>query len=498
MSLSHLFAKTLRVLLAAILLLGLALMTTPLPALAAPIAYAVRSDVDDQLYQIDLATGAATAIGLVGFNDVEGLAFDCAGNLFGVDDVTDQLIAINLATGAGTAVGPLGIGGVGLENDFGLAFDPGGNVWLSTDSPQNFYSINQVTGAATVIGAQGQPVTGLAASAAGLIYGLGGDLTNNLVILNTATGAATNVGPLGGAVSPLLDGGLEFDIGGTLWGLGDPTPGTGNPGQIFTINITTGAATLVATPTIGGLPAGGFEGLAINTSCLLAPTPTFTFTPTPTFTFTPTPTFTFTPTLTRTPGPSSTPLPTNTLLPTNPPPPADTPAPTNPPPAIVDPYLTKAADPQFARVGDLVQFTIIATNPNPVDLPGIVVIDGLPAELDFMNATATQGTFTFDAPANTITFNIGTLGPGQSATLVIQVRVNDKAQPGSVVRNVAVLNVGGRQSGQAIAEVQIVPTFIPVTGAGPGWREVALTALMALLASLLPWFVWRLRRQDRH
>jgi hypothetical protein len=33
------------------------------PALAAPFAYAVRGDVDDQLYLIDLATGAATAIG---------------------------------------------------------------------------------------------------------------------------------------------------------------------------------------------------------------------------------------------------------------------------------------------------------------------------------------------------------------------------------------------------------------------------------------------------
>ncbi len=475
MSLHHL-AKPARLLLAIALLSGLVLAVLPTrPALAAPIAYSVRSDVNDQLYQIDLATGIATAIGPVGFTDVEGLAFDCAGNLFGVDDVTDQLITINPATGAGTAVGLLGIGGVGIENDFGLAFDFAGNAWLSTDAPGNFYSVNPATGAAALVGAQGQAVTGLAANAAGVIFGLGGDLTNNLVTINPATGAATAVGPLGGAVSLLLDGGLNFDAGGTLWGLGDPTPGTGNPGQIFTINVVTGAATLVATPTVGGLAAGGFEGLAINTTCAATPTPTPTRTPT----------------ITNTPGPSPTPLPTN------PPPPTNTPAPTNPPPAIVDPYLTKAADPQFAQIGDIVQFTMIVTNPNAVELANFVLVDQLPPQFDFMNATTTQGSFTFDAGSNTVTFNLGALGAGQSATMTIQARVNDKAQAGDVLQNVAVLNVDSQQRGRAIAEVEIIPSIIPVTGIGPGWRELAATSVFALLALLSPMAIWRLARRAR-
>lgn len=212
--------------------------------MAAPIGLSVQSDGDDQLYRIDLATGAAVAVGAVGFSDVEGLTFDpVSGVLYGVDDATDQLITINTVTGAGTAVGGLGVAIV----DMGLTFDNAGNLYMSTDSPGTFYSINKVTGAATAIGAQGQQVTGLA-SGGGVIFGLGGDGTDNLVTINTTTGVATSVGSLG--ISGINDGGIDF-AGSTLWGIEDG-------GRIFTINTTTGAGTLVATTLTG------FEGLAIQ------------------------------------------------------------------------------------------------------------------------------------------------------------------------------------------------------------------------------------------
>ena len=87
---------------------------------AAPIGYAVRSDGDDQLYRIDLATGAATAIGPVGFPSVEGLSFQpSTGVLFGVDDETLQLLTIDVTTGAGSLVGDLGT----TDVDLGLTFD---------------------------------------------------------------------------------------------------------------------------------------------------------------------------------------------------------------------------------------------------------------------------------------------------------------------------------------------------------------------------------------
>jgi hypothetical protein len=220
--------------------------------LAQTIGYSVRSDVDDILYSINLATGVATAIGPVGFADVEALAFHpSTGVLYGVDDSTNQLITINLSTGAGTAVGPLGVS----ITDMGLSFDCSGNLYMSTDVPENLYQLNPATGAATLIGAQGQEVTGLAFGS-GVLWGLGGDATNNLVRLNTSTGAATSVGALGVSVS---DGGIDFDTSGVLWGLNDVSPS-----QIFTINTSTGAAAVVSTVTVSSTPAGGFESLAIR------------------------------------------------------------------------------------------------------------------------------------------------------------------------------------------------------------------------------------------
>ncbi|MGH2358118.1 MAG: PEP-CTERM sorting domain-containing protein [Candidatus Limnocylindria bacterium] len=219
------------------------------PASAAPFAFSVRSDVDDILYQINLATGVSTPIGSgVGFGDVEALTFSSSGTLFGIDDTTDQLITINTTTGVGTAVGQLGVS----FTDMGLTFDAAGNLWMSTDAPPpwQFYSVNPGTGEATLVGAQGQQVTGLAGQGS-VVYGLGGDETNNLVTINTGTGAATVIGPLVNV--SLSDGGIDFDPAtGVLWGIRD-----GATNNIFTIDPSTGTATVVATT------LNGFEGLAI-------------------------------------------------------------------------------------------------------------------------------------------------------------------------------------------------------------------------------------------
>jgi secreted PhoX family phosphatase len=140
------------------------------------IAWSVQSDGDDQLYSIDLATGAQTPIGPTGFNDIEGLAFDANGTLYGVDDITNELVTCNLTTGACQTVGPLNVS----FTDMGLTFDQAGNLWMSTDapSPETFYRVDPATGQATAVGPQGQEVTGLAASGS-TIYGLGGDQTKS-------------------------------------------------------------------------------------------------------------------------------------------------------------------------------------------------------------------------------------------------------------------------------------------------------------------------------
>jgi hypothetical protein len=223
-------------------------------------AYSIDSDATDNLWSINLATGVATRIGYTGFLDIESLSFSAAGVLYGVDEVSSQLVTCSTETGACTPVGSLGV----FFQDSGLSFSDDGRLWMSTDEPiepYNFYRLNPNTGAATLIGDQGQEVTGLAFRG-GVMYGLGGDKRNNLVRVNLGTGLATPVGGLG-TVS-LMDGGIDFDSAGVLWGIADPELNVVLPSKIFTINTSTGAATVVATVTnSGGTPLAGFESLAI-------------------------------------------------------------------------------------------------------------------------------------------------------------------------------------------------------------------------------------------
>jgi hypothetical protein len=241
---------------------ALVLALGALPAWAqGVIGYSIDSDASDRLWSIDLNTGVATPIGFTGFADVESLSFSAAGVLYGVDEGTRQLVTCSLSTGHCTGVGSLGLG---FFEDTGLSFDSSGGLWMSTDepSPFNLYRLNPTTGAGTLVGAQGQEVTGLAFGG-GILYGLGGDYHDNLVVVNRTTGAATPVGPL--AAVRLMDGGIDFDGEGVLWGIGDPDDNPDTlPSQVFTINPATGAATLVATVTnSGGTPLLGFESLAI-------------------------------------------------------------------------------------------------------------------------------------------------------------------------------------------------------------------------------------------
>jgi hypothetical protein len=226
------------------------------------IGYSIDSDASDSLWSVNLKTGVATRVGLTGYADIESLSFSAAGVLYGVDEVTWRLVTCSLSTGACAGVGSVGLGP--LVEDTGLSFDDSGGLWMSTDepSPFNFYSLNPTSGAATLIGAQYQEVTGLAFRN-GVLYGLGGDYRDNLVVMNRTTGAATPVGPLGAVT--LIDGGVDFDGEGVLWGISDPEDSTNTvPSQVFTINTSTGAATVVATVTdSGGRPLAGFESLAI-------------------------------------------------------------------------------------------------------------------------------------------------------------------------------------------------------------------------------------------
>src|SRR3990172_3828644 len=189
---------------------------------------------------------------------------------------------------------------------------------------------------------------------------------------------------------------------------------------------------------------------------------------------------------TPTPAPTATDTP---LPPTATPEPPDKPGPT-----LVDPVITKVVNVQLAQVGDVVVFTITAFNPNAVEVRNVVVVDPLPREVDYLGATTTQGPFFYDAGAHSVTFDLGTLAAGQTATLVIETRVNALGQPQTELRNTAVLWVSGSQRGASnTVVVQIIPAQIPETGITPDSSR-SLTLPLAVLAALLPlagFWLWR-------
>jgi len=187
----------------------------------------VASDV---LYSLDLASGTATPIGDTGFPAVRGLSFDPTTSiLYGIDQTTDELITIDTKTGAGKAVGALGVDGIG-----GLAFNSSGDLFYVYEVDQTLYSVNKSTGAATAIGSTGVSITGLSFSSDGTLYGFADIPDNSLYAVDPTDGSSTLIGPLG---FEFVDGGIDFDEFGSLWGVFDN-------GDFGTFDVSTGALTI--------------------------------------------------------------------------------------------------------------------------------------------------------------------------------------------------------------------------------------------------------------
>lgn len=171
-----------------------------------------------------------------------------------------------------------------------------------------------------------------------------------------------------------------------------------------------------------------------------------------------------TPTLTATPGPSPTPTAT---------PPASSVG------ASLELFKTGSA--VQVQVGELIAYTLTLRNTGSGEAVNQWVTDRLPTTLTFVDASTTQGNFTFDAATNTVTFGVGTVAGGQTITMVIRARVNTQAQIGDTIRNVGVV------SGVLISNessVPVAPRTLPAAGAAPFSLE--LTLALALLALALP------------
>jgi hypothetical protein len=174
------------------------------------------------------------------FNPITGLLYGSTGN--SVAATAARLVTINPLTAQVTVIGSFNAGNAGNPSTMAdLAFDSAGNLYGvgSIGGPQ-LYSINLLTGQATVIGSTGLTST----SGGGVAIGAGGifgtPTSSRFGTYNSGTGAFSNIAnpalPVGGAYAA-----LDFS-GNTLYGL-DLGPGPNLLTHLVTIDTATGAVT---------------------------------------------------------------------------------------------------------------------------------------------------------------------------------------------------------------------------------------------------------------
>ena len=189
--------------------------------------YGVTADVERagtprRLLTINPATGAGTVVGSIGTNEIEDIAFDSAGQLYGWNTVGDALARINKTSGAVTNVGP---SGAGVTSGGALAFDVNGALYgLLNGDDGNLWTVDPASGVATQSRAlNGSPNTSgalLAAAAFGCdgktLYGSVNDYgaSANLVTVNTENGDIKNLGASVPALDALAVAGCPATPGG--------------------------------------------------------------------------------------------------------------------------------------------------------------------------------------------------------------------------------------------------------------------------------------------
>ncbi len=143
--------------------------------------------------------------------------------------------------------------------------------------------------------------------------------------------------------------------------------------------------------------------------------------------------------------------------------------------ASADIAIAKIAAPNPVGVGANVTFTVVVTNGGPSDARGVVVTDPLPAGL---RVRSTQSPGNCTPVGLTVICNIGTVGAGASATVVITAQVLASARPGPIVNRVSVSSdTADRNPGNNAASVSVRIITSATTARPPGTARPRPTAL---------------------
>lgn len=149
-------------------------------------------------------------------------------------------------------------------------------------------------------------------------------------------------------------------------------------------------------------------------------------------------------------------------------------------PASVDLSLTKTTAMNTATTGSTVTYTITVGSNGPSTASNVVVTDVLPAGLQFVSATPTQGTC---SGTTTVTCSLGSLAAGGSATITLRALVT--ASTGTIANTATVTAAepdsqpGNNSSSTPPVPVASTPEEIPTLAE---WALIALAAMFGLIA----------------
>lgn len=197
-----------------------------------------------RLFQINVTTQVVTPIGNTGFDRLGGIAFSSNGVLYGaaggsaaqttlltIDPMTGVASVIGLVSDPNAAIDSLRFNAQGVL--YGSAYQ--GNLGMGVLVTLNPANAN-ILSSLTLMGSGNSFCPGIGFNTAGILYGSRGNSngrTEDLDLINQATGALT---PLGGMEAIISD--IVFDVNDTLYG-------SSPNGNLYSINPTTGAKTLL-------------------------------------------------------------------------------------------------------------------------------------------------------------------------------------------------------------------------------------------------------------
>jgi len=145
-----------------------------------------------------------------------------------------------------------------------------------------------------------------------------------------------------------------------------------------------------------------------------------------------------------------------------------------------DVSISKTTNATQAMIGSVINYTLTASNAGPSPATNVVVTDTLPAGLQFVSATPSQGSC---SGTTTITCNLGTLASAASATVTLSVRVI--ATSGSVANSATVAATeSDPNAGNNTSSAPSIPVVAAAAESIPTLSEWGLFALIALVGLL--------------